>query len=205
MGGLIPTPMDQEIVFKLNTTFSGDAFQCLLNHADGPAAAPTSLFDPSKRLSRIARRIGAYPQSMDNTDPNNPARPSRRNPRARWYHFLEMLETQHDNPAGTGPTTADAIKAALQSAISAGNIVGVVFNVTYTPAGSKLIFLEPNNSNPGHIFQVGNTPEYVMFLTLICQDHIPNAAISHKNNKGTNELPVNGMVWPIDDQDQYQP
>jgi hypothetical protein len=205
MGGLIPTPMDQEIVFKLNTTFSGAAFQSLTSHLDGPASAPTSLFDPSKRLSRIARRIGAYPQSMDNTDPNNPARPGRRNPRARWYHFLEMLENQYDNSAGTGPTTADAIKSALQTAISAGNIVGVVFDVTYTPAAPKLIFLEPNNSNPGHIFQVGNTSNYVMFLTLICQDHIPNAAINHHNNKGPNELPVNGMVWPIDDQDQYQP
>ena len=201
MGSLIPNPMDHEIVFKLNTTFSGGPFNVLCSHTDGDG---TTLFDPSKKLSRIARRIGAYPESTDNTDNKNPARKGRRNPRARWYYFLEMLETQYD-PSGAGPTTADAIKAALQTAIKTPNIVGVHFDVTYTPAASNLIFLEPDNSNPGHIFKVGSAPECVMFLTLICQELIPDKAIDHKNNPGKKELPVGGMVWGIDDQDQNQP
>jgi hypothetical protein len=201
MGSLIPNPMDQEIVFKLNTTFSGDSFRALCAFADGDG---TKLFHASKKLSRIARRIGAYPQSTDNTDPTNTPMPSRRNPRARWYHFLEMLETQHDS-TWAGISTADAIKASLRAALSAGNIVGVVFDVSYTPAASKHIYLHPNNTHPGQIFQIGNSPDYVMFLTLICEDNIPGGPISHRNNKGAHELPIPDMVWPIDDQDQYQP
>jgi hypothetical protein len=203
MGSLIPNPMDQEIVFKLNTIFSGNSFKALSAHSD---ADSKGLFHSSKKLSRVARRIGAYPQSNDNTDSTNTAMPTRRNPRARWYHFLEMLETQHDT-SGAGPTTADAIKDSLQAAISAGNIVGVVFDVSYTPTSAKAkhIFLHPNNTSPGQIFQVGNSADYVMVLTLICQDHIPSGAISNPRNKGSNELPVANMVWPIDDQDQNQP
>src|SRR3954449_3578465 len=118
MGSLIPNPMDQEIAFKLNTLFSGANFQKLCAHADGGS---TKLFHPSKKLSRIARRIGAYPQSTDDTDPNHDSMPGRRNPRARWYRFLEMLETKHDRTGSGSPNTADAIKAALQNAITSTN------------------------------------------------------------------------------------
>jgi hypothetical protein len=194
MGSLIPNPMDQEIVFKLNTLFSGTNFQTLRAHTDGGSH---KLFHSSKKLSRIARRIGAYPQSTDDTDPQHDSMKARRNPRARWYHFLELLEHKRD-----GPTTADAIKAALQNAITAANVVGVVFNVTYTPSSSNLIFLEPNNTSPGHLFQVGTTANHVLVLTLICEVLIPAGSIGHPNNPGANENPVQNLPWPADDQDQ---
>jgi hypothetical protein len=126
---------------------------------------------------------------------------ARRNPRARWYHFLELLEHKRDKTGG-GPTTADAIKAALQNAITAANVVGVVFNVTYTPSSSNLIFLEPNNTSPGHLFQVGTTANHVLVLTLICEVLIPAGSIGHPNNPGANENPVQNLPWPADDQDQ---
>jgi hypothetical protein len=209
MGSLIPNPMDQEIVFRLNTIFSGNAFTAVASHND---ADGLKLFDPSKRLSRIARRIGAYPQSQNDTDPSNPTQPGRRNPRARWYFFLESLETLHD-PSGTGsPTTADAIKNALQNAITNSypgkNIVGVVFNATYatTPGGHpSTVYLEPNNTNPGHIWQIGGTNNHVLCLTLICQHHIKGGPISHQNNPGASETPIANLPWPVDDQDQNQP
>jgi hypothetical protein len=201
MGSLIPNPMDQEIVFKLNTLFSGANFLKLRAHTDGGS---TTLFDHSKKLSRIARRIGAYPQSTDDTDPHHDSMPGRRNPRARWYHFLEMLENKHDRAGSGSPTTADAIKAALQNAITSTSpkIVGVVFNFTYTPSNTKLIFLEPNNTNPGHLFQVGTTADHVLFLTLICEVLIPAGAIGHNNNASGNENPVQNLPWPEDNQDQ---
>ena len=34
MGSLIPNPMDQEIVFRLNTIFSGNAFTAVASHND---------------------------------------------------------------------------------------------------------------------------------------------------------------------------
>jgi hypothetical protein len=200
MGSLIPNPMDQEIVFKLNTVFSGANFQKLRAHTDGGS---TKLFHPSKKLSRIARRIGAYPQSTDDTDPQHDSMKTRRNPRARWYHFLEMLEQKRDH-TGSGPTTADAIKAALQKAITSTtpNVVGVVFNLTYAPSTTQLIFLEPNNTNPGHLFQVGTTADHVLSLTLICEVLIPAGVIGHNNNAGSNEIPVQNLPWPEDNQDQ---
>lgn len=209
MGSLIPNPMDQEIVFRLNTTFSGNAFLALRAHVDSDG---TRLFDPGKRLSRIARRIGAYPESTNDTDPDHTTMPNRkRNPRARWYHFLELLEAEHD-PGSLSPTTADAIKNALQKAITnsfAGkNIVGVIFNATYatTPSGhASMLYLEPNNTNPGHIYEVGGTGTHLLCLTLICQHHIPGGSISHANNPGASEQPVTGMIWPQDDQNQNQP
>jgi hypothetical protein len=208
MGSLIPNPMDQEIVFRLNTTFSGNTFLALRAHSDGDG---TKLFDTSKRLSRIARRIGAYPQSSDDTDPDHTTMPNRRNPRARWYHFLELLEAEHDHMSSS-PKTADAIKTALQAAImntfAGKNIVGVVFNVTYatTPSGhASMLYLEPSNSNPGHIFEIGTTGTHILCLTLICQHHIPGGAVSHARNPGANETPVAGIIWPLDDQNQNQP
>jgi hypothetical protein len=202
MGALIPNPMDQEIAFKLNTLFSGDNFKKLCAHRDG--GSNKLLFHHSKKLSRIARRIGAYPQSTDATDPQHDSMPGRRNPRARWYHFLEMLEQKHDRTGSSSPTTADAIKAALQSAITSTNpnVVGAVFNFTYTPSNTKLIFLEPNNTNPGHLFQVGTTADHVLSLTLICEVLIPGGAIGHNNNSGANENPVQNLPWPEDNQNQ---
>jgi hypothetical protein len=200
MGSLIPNPMDQEIVFKLNTLFSGTNFQTLRNHRDGGAGTPT-LFHPSKKLSRIARRIGAYPQSMNDTDPKHDTERNRRNPRARWYHFLELLDTKHDQ-TGSGPSTADAIKGALQKAITTNHVVGVVFDVTYTPAKSNLIFLEPDNTNPGHLFQIGTTPDLVLSLTLICEVLIPAGTIPHPNNPGAHEIPVQNLPWSEDNQPQ---
>ena len=80
MGALIPNPMDQEIVFRLNTVFSGASYTSIAGHTDGDGL---KLFDASKKLSRIARRIGAYPQPTNDTDPNHPTQPGRRNPRAQ--------------------------------------------------------------------------------------------------------------------------
>ncbi len=209
MGSLIPNPMDQEIVTRLNTTFSGNSFLALRAHVDPDG---TTLFDPSKRLSRIARRIGAYPQSNDDTDPDHTTMPNqRRNPRARWYHFLELLEAEHDH-VSSSPKTADAIKSALQKAITntfpGKNIVGVVFNATYatTPSGhASMIYVEPSNSSPGHIFEIGTTNTHLLCLTLICQHHIPGGAISHPNNPGGSEAPVAGTIWGPDDNNQNQP
>lgn len=210
MGSLIPNPMDQEIVFRLNETFSGTAFLALRNHHDGGGA---TLFDAGNQLSRIARRIGTYPSSRDDTDPNHTTMPRRRNPRARWYHFLELLEAEHDPTSASSPTTAYAIKTVLRAAVTntiAGkNIVGVVFNVTYatTPSGhASMLYLYPDNTTPGQVFEIGQTGTHVLFLTLICQHHIPGGPVSHPNNPGPNEVvPVAGMIWPSDDQDQNQP
>jgi hypothetical protein len=205
MGALIPNPMDQEIVFKLNTIFSGTNFQTLRAHNDGGPGGPAAkLFHKNtKKLSRIARRIGAYPQSMNDTDSRHDTMTGRRNPRARWYHFLESLSHEHDL-TGSGPTTADAIMDALQNAITHPNIVGVIFNVTYTPSAtkSKSKFLEPNNTSPGHIFSIGSTTDQVLMLTLICQDAIPAGAITHNNNPGPHENVIANMPWPKDDQNQ---
>lgn len=209
MGSLIPNPMDQEIVFRLNETFSGNSFLALRTHTDGDG---TKLFDASKRLSRIARRIGAYPSSRDDTDPDHTTMPRRRNPRARWYHFLELLEAAHDPTSTSSPTTAAAIKTILERAIAnsiAGkNIVGVVFNVTYatTPSGhASTLYLHPDNSGPGQVWEIGTTGTHVLGLTLICQHHIPGGAVSHPNNPGANETAIAGMIWPVDDQNQDQP
>jgi hypothetical protein len=211
MGSLIPNPMDQEIVFRLNTVFSGASFTAIANHRDPDGL---TVFDPSptKKLSRSARRIGAYPQSQNDTDTSHPTQPGRRNPRARWYFFLDSLEALHD-PSGTGsPTTADAIKSALQKAITNAytgkNIVGVVFNATYTttPGGHpSTVYLEPNNSNPGHIWQIGGTNNHVLCLTLVCQHHIKGGPISHRNNPGASEALIANLPWPVDDLDENQP
>jgi hypothetical protein len=86
MGAFIPSPNDQEIIAKLNFLFSGATLAQIKAFTDKNGKP---LF-PAKNLSRVARRIGAYPNTT--SDSNG------RNPRARWFVFLENLpgSTKHD-------------------------------------------------------------------------------------------------------------
>jgi len=100
-------------------------------------------------------------------------------------------------------------KSALQKAITNSypgkNIVGVVFNATYatTPPGHpSTVYLEPDNTSPGHVWQIGGTNNHVLCLTLICQHHIKGGPISHQNNPGASESPIPNLPWPGDDQDE---
>src|SRR5437660_1729258 len=109
MGGFIPSPNDQEIVAKLNYLFSGAQLAAIKAFTD---KNNKRLF-PAKNLSRVARRIGAYPNTTNDQ--------YGRNPRARWYLFLEKLPT----------TTKSDINNLLKDATDPANgYDGVVFDLT---------------------------------------------------------------------------
>jgi hypothetical protein len=158
MGGFIPSPNDQEIIAKLNFLFSGDVLnkkmkKPFLDKNKQP------LF-PAKNLSRVARRIGAFPNTT--SDANG------RNPRARWYVFLEKL------PNATKQDINDLLADATDPQTGYD---GVVFDLTHEPAPVGQPPIPPyiakgSGGGAGEIvtFPDGKT---ILFMTLVCDQPIP--------------------------------
>jgi hypothetical protein len=186
MGGFLPSPNDQEIIAKLNFLFSGANLTALKAFTDKNGKP---MF-PAKNLSRVARRIGAYPNTTN--DANG------RNPRARWYVFLEGLPGQ----------TKKDINGLLSDAISNG-YDGVVFDLTHEPTG-KPPFIQPGSGGgPGEVvnFPDGKT---ILFITMVCDQPIPTGGNHDRPPSGhdpggtqANEnafWPANSP-WKVDDTD----
>jgi hypothetical protein len=196
MGSFIPTPYDQEIVARLNYIF--DTYRTLLrthrdrdpnNPVHGPQNQP--LFPPGAKLSRIARRIGAHPNMTQAPSLSG----GLKNPRARWYVFLDGL------PQTTKKDIISVITAAQ------ANQARVVFDLTHepqTPNGQPYVVLD-NAGNP--ITAILPNNDLVYCLTLVCQSPIPEdtqpssaggthdnptSAANPQNNEVTLNLPWNG-------------
>jgi hypothetical protein len=177
MGSFIPTPSDQEIIAKLNFLFSGTVLADLKKLSDKDKKP---LF-PAKNLSRVARRIGAFPNTTNDTNG--------RNPRARWYVFLESL------PASTKKDINTLLAAAtdLQNGYD-----GVVFNLTHESTGQAPYVAPGSSGNAGELvsFPDGKT---MLFVTLVCDQPIPvggnndRPSIGHDpGGTGNNET----AFWP---------
>src|SRR5215217_2938652 len=144
MGSFIPSPSDHEIIARLNFLFSkAGALTRMQSFTDRPG----KIF-PASHLSRVARRIGAYPHSTSDTHG--------RNPRARWYVFLDNLPR----------ATKNRINTLLAQAIDPQNSFdGVIFNLTH----------EPGSGPPHVVDQVINFPDAqkLLFITMVCETPIP--------------------------------
>jgi hypothetical protein len=153
MGAFIPSPNDQEIIAKLNFLFSGATLAQIKAFTDKNGKP---LF-PAKNLSRVARRIGAYPNTT--SDPHG------RNPRARWFVFLENLPG----------STKQSINTLLAEATNAATgYDGVVFDLTHQKVGGKPPYVAIGSTgSPGEVlnFPDGKT---ILFITLVCDDPIAN-------------------------------
>ncbi|MGY4317634.1 hypothetical protein [Bradyrhizobium sp. JR3.5] len=137
MGSFIPTPHDQEIVARLNWVFHHHR-TVINNHRDnapGGGGANQALL-PAASLSRLARRIGAYPQSTQ-----APAAGGLKNPRARWFVFLDNLPNQTKTDINT------VITAALQ------NNAPIIFDLTHEPnpplPAPYVIMASPGSAHAG--------------------------------------------------------
>jgi hypothetical protein len=161
MGDFLPSPNDQEIIAKLNFLFSGKNLQNLKAFTDKNGR---QMF-PAKNLSRAARRLGAYPNTTN--DANG------RNPRARWYVFLENLPI---------PTKQD-INYLLSDAIGNPGYDGVVFDLTHEPTGTPPFIAQGSGGTPGEVvtFPDGTT---ILFVTMVCDQPIPTG--------GANDRPPSG-------------
>jgi hypothetical protein len=164
MGDFIPSPYDQEIVARLNNLFDHH-LTAIKNHKDNdpnnPKAGPqnTPLF-PAASLSRVARRIGAYPNLVQAPSQSG----GLKNPRARWYVFLDQLPQ----------TTKNAINLVITTAIQQ-NAAGIVFDLTHeaqTPNGLPYVVLD-SHGQPIQATLPDNSTVYC--LTLVCQDPIPES------------------------------
>jgi hypothetical protein len=188
MGSFIPSPNDQEIIAKLNYLFSGTVLANIkkLNDKD-----KKPIF-PAKNLSRAARRIGAFPNTKNDAHG--------RNPRARWYVFLESL------PASTKRDINTLLAAATDSQ---NGYDGVVFDLTHEPSGKDPYIAPGSSGNAGELitFPDGKT---ILFLTLVCDQPIPVGGnndcphIGHdpggtKNNE--NDLWPANAKWQPDNDD----
>ncbi|MGY4171682.1 MULTISPECIES: hypothetical protein [Bradyrhizobium] len=152
MGAFIPTPSDQQIIAKLNFLFSkvgklGD----LKSFTDRNGK---KIF-PATHLSRAARRIGAYPDSTNDAHG--------RNPRARWYVFLEKL------PQATKNDINDALVAAIDPI---NGYDGVIFNLTHEPTGTDPYVVHGGAGTPGEVVRLPDG-QIVLLLTLVCDAPIP--------------------------------
>src|SRR5579859_1397977 len=189
MGTFIPTPYDQEIVARLNHLFDHH-LTAIRNHrdVDPNTGAQTKPLFPAASLYRVARRIGAYPNSINTPSPSG----GMKNPRARWYVFLDSLPQ----------TTVDAINLVIQTALQ--NSAPVVFDLTHepnTPNGQPYVLLDPQG-NPIQATLRNN--QIVYCLTLVCQTAIPTGAgndnpPSMANHQG-NEVGLN-LPWGSDNTD----
>ncbi|WP_128961666.1 hypothetical protein [Bradyrhizobium guangzhouense] len=156
MGSFIPTPHDQEIVARLNWVFHHHR-TVINNHRDHPqggGGAQQPLL-PAASLSRLARRIGAYPQSTQAQ-----AVGGLKNPRARWFVFLDGLPNQTKTDINT------VITAALQ------NNAPIIFDLTHEPNPPQpapyVIMASPGQ--PMQVTLPNGQPAYC--LTLVCQTPI---------------------------------
>jgi hypothetical protein len=178
MGSFIPSPYDQEIVARLNHIF--DHYRTLLrthndrdpnNPVHGPQNKP--LFFQGASLSRVARRMGAHPNLTQAPSQSGGIK----NPRARWYVFLDQLPQ----------TTKDAIILVITTAQA--NQARVVFDLTHepqTPNGQPYVVLD-NAGNPITATLPNN--DIIYCLTLVCQDPIPEN-IQPSPVGGTNDRPT---------------
>jgi hypothetical protein len=163
MGDFIPSPYDQEIVARLNHLFDHH-LTAIKNHRDrdpfNPAAGQNTPLFPAHRLSRVARRIGAHPNLIQAPSQSGGAK----NPRARWYVFLDQLPQ----------STKDAINLVITTAIQQ-NAAGIVFDLTHeaqTPNGQPYVVLDGHGQPIQATLPNNNT---VYCLTLVCQDPIPDS------------------------------
>jgi hypothetical protein len=180
MGGFIPTPFDLEIVARLNWVFTHHrtVIQGHTDNSPGGGAPPPPLF-PAASLSRVARRIGAYPQS---TNAQTSVAGQLKNPRARWFVFLDGLPPQTKADINT------VITAALQ------NNAPIVFDLTHEPTPPPQPAPYVIMASPGQPLQATlPNGQNVYCLTLVCQTPIPenNQAIptGRPGNPGTNNNP----------------
>ncbi|THD61103.1 MAG: hypothetical protein E7813_22175 [Bradyrhizobium sp.] len=200
MGDFIPTPYDQEIVARLNYVF--DTYRSELrthndNDPNNPLRGPQNkpLFFPGAKLSRIARRIGAYPVPIQAPSQGGTVK----NPRARWHVFLDGLPVQTQQDIITVITAAQAAKAR------------VVFDLTHEPptATNKLPYVVLDASTKKPVTATLPNNEIVYCLTLVCQDPIPeddkpspaggtNNNPSSPANKQNNEVATK-LPWQPDD------
>jgi hypothetical protein len=195
MGSFIPTPYDQEIVARLNWLFYHyrTVIHSHQDNSPGGGAGRPSLF-PAASLSRVARRIGAYPQSTQAPSSGG----GLKNPRARWLVFLDNLPNQTSTDINT------VIVAALQ------NNAPIVFDLTHEanpPQPAPYVIM----ASPGQPVQATLPNGQVAYcLTLVCQAPIPEdnqAAVSGgTNNNPTsnaniqrNETPITNLPWNPDD------
>ena|SRR5712691_7517506 len=116
MGSLMPVGSgpDKEIVTVLNNLFSGANLQALRDHDK-----IEKLFGATRRLHRVAVRIGAYPARDYSPD----------DAKRKWFYFLHHL------PTGT----TDAIKRILRDALAKDKtqIVAVQFGVEENTAAAQ--------------------------------------------------------------------
>jgi hypothetical protein len=123
MGSLMPVGSgpDKEIVTLLNNLFSGSNLQALRDHHK-----TENLFDGTRRLHRVALRIGAYPARDYSPD----------DAKRKWFYFLHHLPTE----------TADAIKKILRDTLKKDKtqIVAVRFSVEENPDATRA-HLFPSN------------------------------------------------------------
>jgi hypothetical protein len=161
MGSFIPSPSDQEIVAKLNFLFSGTTLAKMKTFADKDKKP---LF-PAKNLSRLARRIGAFPNTTSDA--------SGRNPRARWYVFLEQLPS----------STKKAINDLLAAATANPGYDGVVFNLTHESTGTDPYVASGSSGGAGEVvtFPDGQT---ILFMTLVCDQPIPTGGNNDRPHIG---------------------
>lgn len=157
MGAFIPTPYDQEIVARLNFLFDHHRATIghHLDHPPAPGGANPPLF-PAASLSRIARRIGAYPNATQAPSSSG----GLKNPRARWFVFLDQLSQQ----------TTNDINLVIQTALQ--NNAPIVFDLTHEPHPPQPApYVVMNNGQPVQATLPNGNVVYC--LTLVCQTPIP--------------------------------
>lgn len=192
MGAFIPTPYDQEIVARLNYLF--DHHRAVIrHHLDNPPApggANQPLFPPVS-FSRVARRIGAYPNATQAQSSTG----ALKNPRARWFVFLDQLPQP----------TKDDINLVIQAALQ--NNAPIVFDLTHEANPPQTApYVVMNNGQPLQATLPNGNVVYC--LTLVCQAPIPEgnqaAAVggtldnpTSNANQQANETPIN-LPWPPD-------
>jgi hypothetical protein len=143
MGALMPVGSgpDKEIVTVLNNLFSGTNLQALRNHDK-----KEKLFDASRRLHRVAARIGAYP-ARDYFPVDDAKR--------KWFYFLHHLPTE----------TTDAIKRILRDALKKDKtqIAAVVFSVEENP-DAAYPHLFPSNGEALSRYVIGGNKYRVLLI-----------------------------------------
>ena len=185
MGGLIPNPHDQDVMQKLDATFSDPHLRNLRNRIRGPAAPEPHFFsDPgnARHLARISLRLRIHP--------NGPPPPTPAQLKARWQYFLQTLLTNPATAAQNGTTVAEVIRKALQE-----------FVVTDDPKCTAITFsavpddgtLPPGINYRADINPDPNVPRpaapYVASIQLMCRIEIPAGVSAPDPGPDNGEVP----------------
>jgi hypothetical protein len=168
MGGLIPTPVDQQICAALNNRFSD---------APDPAADPANpektmigsvrfhdqkegglLFSRKLNLARLAHRLGCVPAGAGD--------------RLRWFFLLRRLLPHQ---------TKVAISSVLETVMGDSSIKQIVFDVTHDGTITNEFELDPQNSGvpktkslPSKANPATNVKTCVMLLRCFYDDPLPD-------------------------------